>query len=165
MSALNIFNKQTKTNRDEDFDTNYYAQEEDYQTSAAEEKPVREKPAPAPARPAFSASMSAPVQMKLIRPTTFADGQTIANALMENHPVLIHLENATKEVSHDLVCFLTGVVYAIGGQIQPVSETTYMLSPNSMEIAEEVIESEEAPAPADDGYGFAGFGGIGGYTY
>ena len=83
---------------------------------------------------------------------------------MENHPVLIHMENATKEVSHDLVCFLTGVVYAIGGQIQPVSETTYMLSPHSMEIAEEVIESEDNTA-ADEGYGFAGFGGIGGYTY
>jgi len=108
--------------------------------------------------------MSAPMQMKLIRPTTFADGQIIANALMENHPVLIHLENATKEVSHDLVCFLTGVVYAIGGQIQPVSETTYMLSPHSMEIAEEIIESEE-PAPEDEGYGFAGFSGIGGYNY
>lgn len=164
MAALNIFNKQTKTVKEEDFDTNYYGQEEDYAAPAAEEKPVYEKPAPA-ARPAFSASMSAPVQMKLIRPTTFADGQTIANALMSNHPVLIHLENATKEVSHDLVCFLTGVVYAIGGQIQPVSETTYMLSPNSMEIAEEVIESEEQPASEDEGYGFAGFGGIGGYTY
>lgn len=164
MASLNIFNKQTKTNKDEDFDTNYYGQEEDYAAPAAEEKPVFEKPA-APTRPAFSASMSAPVQMKLIRPTTFADGQTIANALMANHPVLIHLENATKEVSHDLVCFLTGVVYAIGGQIQPVSETTYMLSPNSMEIAEEIIESEEQPEAQDEGYGFAGFGGIGGYTY
>lgn len=164
MASLNIFNKQTKTTKEEDFDTNYYGQEDDYTAPAAEEKPVFEKPAPA-ARPAFSTSMSAPVQMKLIRPTTFADGQTIANALMANHPVLIHLENATKEVSHDLVCFLTGVVYAIGGQIQPVSETTYMLSPNSMEIAEEVIEPEEQPEAQDEGYGFAGFGGIGGYTY
>ncbi len=164
MAALNIFNKQTKTVKDDDYDTNYYGQEEDYAAPAVEEKPAFEKPA-APARPAFSASMSAPVQMKLIRPTTFADGQTIANALMANHPVLIHLENATKEVSHDLVCFLTGVVYAISGQIQPVSETTYMLSPNSMEIAEEVIETEEQQGGDDEGYGFAGFGGIGGYTY
>ena len=163
MASLNIFNKQIKTAKDEDFDTNYYGQEEDFEAPVKEEKPAYEKPA-APARPSFGAAMSAPMQMKLIRPTTFADGQIIANALMENHPVLIHLENASKEVSHDLVCFLTGVVYAIGGQIQPVSETTYMLSPHSMEIAEEVIESEE-PAPEDEGYGFAGFSGIGGYNY
>ena len=163
MASLNIFNKQIKTAKEEDFDTNYYGQEEDFAAPAQEEKPAYEKPA-APARPTFGASMAAPMQMKLIRPTTFADGQIIANALMENHPVLIHLENATKEVSHDLVCFLTGVVYAIGGQIQPVSETTYMLSPHSMEIAEEVIKSEE-PAPEDEGYGFAGFSGIGGYNY
>ncbi len=164
MAALNIFNKQTKSARDDDFDTAYYGQEDDYAASAADEKPAAEKPV-TPARPSFGMAQSAPVQMKLIRPTTFADGQTIANALMANHPVLIHMENATKEVSHDLVCFLTGVVYAIGGQIQPVSETTYMLSPNSMEIAEEVIESEEDNGASDEGYGFAGFGGIGGYTY
>jgi cell division inhibitor SepF len=163
MASLNIFNKQLKTAKEEDFDTNYYGQEDDYAAPAQEEKPAYEKPS-ASVRPSYGASMSAPMQMKLIRPTTFADGQIIANALMENHPVLIHLENATKEVSHDLVCFLTGVVYAIGGQIQPVSDTTYMLSPHSMEIAEEVIESEQ-PAPEDEGYGFAGFSGIGGYNY
>ena len=163
MASLNIFNKQMKITKDEDFDTNYYGQEEEYVAPAKEEKPAYEKPA-APSRPTFGASMTAPMQMKLIRPTTFADGQIIANALMENHPVLIHLENTTKEVSHDLVCFLTGVVYAIGGQIQPVSETTYMLSPHSMEIAEEVLESEQ-PAADDEGYGFAGFSGIGGYNY
>ena len=163
MASLNIFNKKIKTAKEEDYDPAYYGQEEDFAAPAQEEKPAAPKPQ-APARPSFGAAMSAPMQMKLIRPTTFADGQIIANALMENHPVLIHLENATKEVSHDLVCFLTGVVYAIGGQIQPVSETTYMLSPHSMEIAEEVIESEE-PAPEDEGYGFAGFSGIGGYNY
>ena len=163
MAALNIFNKQTKNIKDDDYDSAYYGQEEDYAAPAAEEKSAPERPA-APARPSYGIAHTAPVQMKLIRPTTFADGQTIANALMENHPVLIHMENTTKEVSHDLVCFLTGVVYAIGGQIQPVSETTYMLSPNSMEIAEEVIESDEN-APEDEGYGFVGFGGIGGYTY
>lgn len=165
MAALNIFNKQNKQPvRDDDFDAAYYGQEDNYTAPAQEEKPVQEKPA-APARPAFTVQHTAPVQMKLIRPSTFADGQTIASALMANHPVLIHMENATKEVSHDLVCFLTGVVYAIGGQIQPVSETTYMLSPNSMEIAEEVLENEENNAAEDEGYGFAGFGGIGGYTY
>ena len=163
MASLNIFNKQIKTAKEEDYDPAYYGQEEDFAAPAQEEKPAAPK-SQAPARPSFGAAMSAPMQMKLIRPTTFADGQIIANALMENHPVLIHLEHATKEVSHDLVCFLTGVVYAIGGQIQPVSETTYMLSPHSMEIAEEVIESEE-PAPEDEGYGFAGFSGIGGYNY
>ena len=163
MAALNIFNKQTKNIKDDDYDSAYYGQEEDYAAPAAEEKSAPERPA-APARPSYGIAHTAPVQMKLIRPTTFADGQTIANALMENHPVLIHMENTTKEVSHDLVCFLTGVVYAIGGQIQPESETTYMLSPNSMEIAEEVIESDEN-APEDEGYGFVGFGGIGGYTY
>lgn len=163
MASLNIFNKQIKTAKEEDFDTTYYGQEEDYEAPVKEEKPSYEKPA-APTRPTFGASMTAPMQMKLIRPTTFADGQIIANALMDNHPVLIHLENATKEVSHDLVCFLTGVVYAIGGQIQPVSDTTYMLSPHSMEIAEEIIEPEQS-APDDEGYGFAGFSGIGGYSY
>lgn len=165
MASLNLFNKPAKITKEEDFDNSYYNTEEDYAPAEREEKPAYEKPA-APQRSSYTASHTAPVQMKLIRPTNFVDGQTIANCLMDNHPVLMHLESTTKEVSHDLVCFLTGVVYAIGGQIQPVSETTYMLSPGSMEIAEEVLESnEEADAGNGDGYGFAGFSGFGGYNY
>ncbi len=165
MAALNLFNNKNKTVRDEDFDQSYYGPDEEVSAPAAEEKPVYEKPA-APQRSSFGMAHGAPMQMKLIRPANFADGQTIANYLMENHPVLIHLENATKEVSHDLVCFLTGVVYAIGGQIQPVSETTYMLSPSSMEISEEKVAAEDEAYPEEgEGYGFAGFGGIGGYNY
>ncbi len=163
MAALNLFNNKNKTVRDEDFDSSYYGTEEDV-APAPEEKPAYEKPA-APQRPSFGMAHGAPMQMKLIRPSNFADGQTIANFLMENHPVLIHLENATKEVSHDLVCFLTGVVYAIGGQIQPVSDTTYMLSPSSMEISEEKSASEEGYPEEGESYNFTGFGGIGGYTY
>lgn len=165
MASLNLFNKPQKVTKEEEYDSSYYGADEEYAAPEAEEKPAYEKPA-APARSSYNTQRSAPVQMKLIRPSNFVDGQTIANCLMDNHPVLIHLENATKEVSHDLVCFLTGVVYAIGGQIQPVSENTYMLSPNSMEIAEEVIESDnDGDAGAGDNYGFGGFGGFGGYNY
>jgi cell division inhibitor SepF len=165
MASINIFVKPQKVTKEEDFDSSYYSTEEDFSAAPEpEEKPAYEKPAP---RTQYNAPKSAPVQMKLIRPTNFVDGQTIANCLMDNHPVLIHLEHTTKEVSHDLVCFLTGVVYAIGGQIQPVSETTYMLSPNSMEIAEEVIEPADDPDNgAGEPYGFGGFGGgFGGYNY
>ena len=167
MAALNIFTKPQKPAKEEEYDSSYYSTEDDFSAPAheAEEKPAYDKPA-TPQRPTYSAAHSAPVQMKLIRPSNFVDGQTIANCLMNNHPVLMHLENTTKEVSHDLVCFLTGVVYAIGGQIQPVSESTYMLSPNSMEITEEELESE-SPAqnePADS-YGYNGYNGFGGYNY
>ena len=167
MASLNIFGKPQKPAKEEEYDSSYYGTEEDFSATApeSEEKPVYDKPAP-PQRSTYTAAHSAPVQMKLIRPSNFVDGQTIANCLMNNHPVLMHLENTTKEVSHDLVCFLTGVVYAIGGQIQPVSESTYMLSPNSMEITEEELESD---APADnntaDSYGFGGYNGFNGYNY
>ena len=166
MASLNIFNKQLKVAKEEeDFDVGYYGQESDYEIPVKEEQRTHEKPEAA-AKSVFGAPSTAPAQMKLIRPTSFNDGQAIANALMENHPVLIHLENASKEVSHDLVCFLTGVVYAIGGQIQLVSETTYMLSPRSMEITEEPVESEQPEQRAEeDNYKFTGFSNVDGYYY
>ena len=78
----------------------------------------------------------------------------------------MHLENASKEVAHDLVCFLTGVVYAIGGQIQPVSGDTYMLSPKSMEIAEEEVapQNNEDDNGAEN-YNYAPYNGVGGYNF
>ena len=170
MASLNIFGKPQKPAKEEEYDSSYYGTEEEYTPApAAEEKPAYDTKPVTPQRSAYSAPQSAPVQMKLIRPSNLVDGQTIANCLINNHPVLMHLENTTKEVSHDLVCFLTGVVYAIGGQIQAVSASTYMLSPKSMEISEEELESD-APAEntATDSYGyngFNGFGGFGGYSY
>ena len=167
MASLNFFGKNQKPTKEEDYDNGYYVNDEEFAAPAAEEKPAAYEKNAAPMRSSYTAHQSAPVQMKLIRPACFADGQTIANCLMDNHPVLIHLEHATKEVSHDLVCFLTGVVYAIGGQIHPVSENTYMLSPNSMEIAEEELPPDAgAEGDGGDNYGYGGgFGGFGGYNY
>ena len=167
MASLNIFGKTQKTTKEEDFDSSYYNTEEEYAAaSEPEEKSAAYVKSATPIRHTHTAPQSAPMQMKLVRPANFGDGQTIANFLIDNHPVLMHLEHASKEVSHDLVCFLTGVVYAIGGQIQPVSESTYMLSPGSMEIAEEVIESDNNDDSASgDNYGFNGFNGFGGYNY
>ena len=167
--GLGFFTKPARTPaKEEEFDSDYYAGAEESAPAdtfgATAESAPYEAPAPAPRKVYNPGAVSgAPMQMKLVRPTTYEDGQIIAGYLMNNHPVLMHLENTTKEVAHDLAVYLDGVVFAICGHIQVVSENTIMLSPSSMDIAEEVFETE-AP-PADDGsYGGYGEGYAGGYT-
>lgn len=169
--GLGIFgNKSKTTQREEEFDNDYYGTEEEESApygAPLGNEPQYEAPAPAAPRTSYGApSSGAPVQMKLVRPVSYADGQLIAEYLMSNHPVLMHLENTTKEVAHDLAVYLDGVVFAIHGHIQAVSDNTIMLSPNSMEITEEVIESEQTEGDAyQSGYGegYTGYPGYGTY--
>ncbi|MGM9643274.1 MAG: cell division protein SepF [Eubacteriales bacterium] len=164
MAALNLFAKQNKQQREEDYDTAYYGAEEEAQIPETDQTPAFEKPT-APARSTYSPSGGAPTQMKLIRPTCYADGEIIAGYLKDNHPVFMHFENINKEDAHDLVRFLDGVLFAIEGHLQPVSENTFILTPSGMEVAEEKLNEEENPVDVNEGYGFAGFGGVGGYGY
>lgn len=164
MPALNLFAKQTKQQREEDYDNEYYGNEEEAQEPEVQEAPTFEKPK-APARSSYSHSIGAPTQMKLIRPTCYADGEIIAGYLKDNHPVFMHFENINKEDAHDLVRFLDGVLFAIDGHLQPVSENTFILTPSGIEVAEEKLSEEENTIDANDGYGFAGFSGVGGYGY
>ena len=169
--GLGIFGNKNKTQqREEEFDNDYYGTEEEesttYTAPTQNSEPSYEAPAAPAPRVNYGGVSSAPVQMKLIRPVSYADGQVIAEYLMTNHPVLMHLENTTKEVAHDLAVYLDGVVYAIGGHIQAVSDNTIMLSPKSMEITEEVIEpASEGGDAYQSGYGegYTGYTGYGVY--
>ncbi|GEM_PF-1256746 len=119
-----------------------------------------------PARPAQrrSASLGSTYSMKLMKPASYADGTKIADEIRKGNAVVINTENLNAEVVRSLICFLDGVTYAIDGHLKPVSGTTYMITPQNMEILglddeqQEEAPAEE-PAPAvDNGYGYQGYG-------
>lgn len=99
------------------------------------------------------------VTMMLMKPSTYEEGRSIADQLMNNRAVIMNLENANKETASNLIYFLTGVLYAIAGHMKPVSNDTYMLTPNHMEIADENPGYEDGEAAETDAYGnYGGYG-------
>lgn len=88
------------------------------------------------------------IEMKVVTPTKFEAVTQIADLLLNKKTVLLNLENTNKETAKRLIDFLSGVAYALGGDIQKVADNTFAVTPNNVAVSNEEIESD--PYTADD---------------
>lgn len=89
-------------------------------------------------------SLPASRSMRLViaRPYAFEQAQELAEYLKDKQPVLLNLENSGPDAARRLLDFLSGVVYALGGAVQKVSEGIFVLTPPNVEVSHD----------ADDGW-------------
>ena len=57
-------------------------------------------------------------KMILLEPRAFSEAQTIADYLKSRNTVVVNLKRVTPEIAKRVVDFLSGSVYAIGGDLQ-----------------------------------------------
>ena len=57
-------------------------------------------------------------KMILLEPRAFSEAQTIADYLKARNTVVVNLKRVTPEIAKRIVDFLSGSVYAIGGDLQ-----------------------------------------------
>lgn len=143
-----------------DEDDDYIEDDED---DGYVEEPVRE-PAPKVKRaPVFSApEPKAPVaeprrnsgkvvninanhqmQVVLVKPERYDNVSDIADHLREKRAVLLNLEATNKDVARRLVDFLSGCAYALDGKIKKVAISTYIITPNHVDIVGDLVEELE----------------------
>lgn len=164
-----IFPKTTKSGaaKPEDYDSGYY-DSADYGYEDERQKGAQQS-ADGYDRPQAPRGRGAAYSIKLMRPTCYEDGKAIANQILSNNAVTVNFLNMDRDSSDNLVLFLDGVIYAINGHMKRVSDDTWLLAPQSMEIDEEGPATEngtaaqpgEGAAPAYD-YGYAPENGAGG---
>lgn len=128
-----------------------YEEEETYDAESEgyeEEQPIRQ------AAPKNVSLNSSALEMKLIKPERYdsATAQKIADHLMNRRSVLLNLESTNKESARRLIDFLSGVAYAIDGNIQRITGNTVVIVPNNVDVTGEVSEAaaKEDIAGADD---------------
>ncbi|MBO7216051.1 MAG: cell division protein SepF [Clostridia bacterium] len=114
---------------DEYVDENEYTEEE-YE----DEAPARES---RPARPAGSASSNASLEMKIIKPERYEDVTGIAQHLLHRRTVVLNLESTNKETIRRIIDFLSGVAFAIGGNLNRVANSTYVITPKNVELSDD----------------------------
>lgn len=116
-------------------------------------------PAPAPAPTPAAPSMAGNVEVKVLEPKSFGEVAAIANHLLSHRTVILNLENVTPhDMCRRMIDFLTGVAYAINGEIKRVTSTTYIITPDNVDVSNEEAAAAATPAPtpnpapaADDG--------------
>ncbi len=100
------------------------------------------EPAPAPASKVLSLHNTSQYQVVVVKPERFEDASGIADHLIAKRAVLLNLEAATPDLKRRLVDFLSGVAYTNGGQIKPVANSTYIITPCNVNVMGETMIDE-----------------------
>ena len=80
------------------------------------------------------------IEMKVVTPTRYDAVTQIADLLLEKKTVLLNLENTNKETAKRLIDFLSGVAYALNGDVQKVADNTFAVTPNNVAVSNESVD-------------------------
>ena len=82
------------------------------------------------------------MQVVIVKPDHFEDVTMIADHLNARKSVVLNLESSNRETSRRILDFLSGVAYANGGSIRKVANSTFMITPGSVDIMGELYMDE-----------------------
>jgi cell division inhibitor SepF len=90
----------------------------------------------------FSINATAQLQVVLQKPNSFTDTKQIADLLNGKKTVILNLESTTPDVTRRIIDFLGGVAYANSGNIKPVSNNTFVITPYNVEFLGDELMSQ-----------------------
>ncbi|WP_436963251.1 cell division protein SepF [Staphylococcus xylosus] len=79
----------------------------------------------------------------LFEPRVFSDTQDIADELKNRRATLVNLQRIDKVSAKRIIDFLSGTVYAIGGDIQRVGSDIFLCTPDNVEVAGSITDQIE----------------------
>jgi cell division inhibitor SepF len=80
------------------------------------------------------------VRMILLEPRTYEETQEIADHLRNRRPVVINLQRLHHDQAKRVIDFLSGTVYAIGGDIQKIGSNIFICTPDNIEVQGSITE-------------------------
>ena len=82
-------------------------------------------------------------KMCLFEPRVFSDTQDIGDELKNRRATLVNLQRIDKVSAKRIIDFLSGTVYAIGGDIQRVGTDIFLCTPDNVEVAGSITDHIE----------------------
>jgi cell division inhibitor SepF len=76
----------------------------------------------------------------LIEPRVYAEAQDIADHLKNRRAVVVNLQRIEHDQAKRIVDFLSGTVYAIGGDIQKIGSSIFLCTPDNIEVSGNISE-------------------------
>ena len=70
-----------------------------------------------------------------IVPRVYAEAQDISEHLKNKRSVVVNLQRIDKDQGIRIVDFLSGTVYALGGDIQRIGTDIFLCAPDTVEVA------------------------------
>ncbi|WP_426982672.1 cell division protein SepF [Bacillus cabrialesii] len=111
-----------------------------------EEHEQKEKPAYTSNKPAGKQnvvslqSVQKSSKVVLSEPRVYAEAQEIADHLKNRRAVVVNLQRIQHDQAKRIVDFLSGTVYAIGGDIQRIGSDIFLCTPDNVDVSGTISE-------------------------
>lgn len=89
-------------------------------------------------------------QMILVEPRAYSESQTIADHLKTKNTVVVNLKRVTDAQAKRIIDFLTGTLYAIGGDLQQIGPGIYLCTPKNVTVQGKISGDDEKSKKGDD---------------
>jgi cell division inhibitor SepF len=76
----------------------------------------------------------------LVEPRVYAEAQDIAENLKNKRATIVNLQRIDRDQAIRIIDFLSGSVYALGGEIQRVGTNIFLCTPDNVEVSGEISE-------------------------
>ena len=79
-------------------------------------------------------------KMMLLEPRAYSESQQIADYLKSRSAVVVNLKRVTPDQAKRIVDFLSGTIYAIGGDLQKLGGGIFLCTPNNVNVEGKISE-------------------------
>lgn len=90
-------------------------------------------------------------KLVLLEPRAYSETQQIADQLKNRNTVVVNLKRVTPDQAKRIVDFLSGTIYAIGGDLQKVGGGIFLCTPNNVQVNGKITEETEGKDIHDNG--------------
>lgn len=79
-------------------------------------------------------------KMVLLEPRAFSEAQQIADYLKNRNAVVVNLKRVTSDQAKRIVDFISGTIYALGGDLKKIGGGIFLCTPNSISVQGEITD-------------------------
>ena len=88
-------------------------------------------------------------KMILLEPRAFSESQQIADHLKKRNTVVVNMKRVTAEQAKRIIDFLSGTVYAIGGDLQKIGVGIFLCTPKNVNVEGSISEEDSGRVQED----------------
>ena len=82
-------------------------------------------------------------KMILLEPRAYSESQQIADHLKKKNTVVVNMKRVTPDQSKRIVDFLSGTVYALGGDLQKIGGGIFLCTPKNVNVEGAITDDDE----------------------
>lgn len=82
-------------------------------------------------------------KMILLEPRAYSESQQIADHLKKRNAVVVNLKRVTSDQAKRIIDFLSGTIYAIGGDLQKIGGGIFLCTPNNVNIQGKITDDTD----------------------